>query len=218
MTILNYAFSTFQNCIKRASFAENVSFFSFFVQQVLTFAYASAATQSQASERMPPKEVNRQTSELPNICTDRAGGSPPADPNVIPEEDLAIMKGLGVSVGSRLKRGRYGVVYEGHFTETFSVGRLNEAAGQVASGALEGKASAGQPQTKTSPPPLLHYLFVRPEQTKENGSSFASTNYNGDITFNDMQPGRKFALKFCDTELRKAYHIDDVEQRLQVRK
>lgn len=140
---------------------------------------------------MPPKDLKRQTSELPNISTDRAVGTAAADPNVIPAEDLAIVERLGMSLGSRLKRGRYGVVYEGHFTEAFSVNKLTEAV------TVSGKS------------PLLHYLFIRPELTKEGLSG------NNDFA---MQPGRKFALKFCDIELRKAYHIDDVEQRLQVRK
>lgn len=155
---------------------------------------------------MPPKDVKRQASELPNVSNDRANGAV-ADPNIIPAEDLVIMEGLGMSVGNRLKRGRYGVVYEGHFTEAFSVAKLMEAA----AGATETHAKQETPtQIKTAP--LLHYLFIRPEQM--NGNSFTSSGTSND---DNMQPGRKFAIKFCDTELRKAYHIEDVEQRLQVR-
>ena len=119
------------------------------------------------------KDVKRQASELPVVPSDRTQ-VPTSDPNVIPPEDVTILAELGLSVGHRLKRGRYGVVYEGHFTEAFSMQKLTTR--------------------------QLHYLFVRPEQNGANG---------------DMRAGRKFAVKFCDIESRKAYHIEDIEQRLQ---
>lgn len=168
-------------------------------------------------KKMPPKDVKRQSSELPTVSPDRSA----ADPNVIPSDDLATLASLGMSVGKRLKRGRYGVVYEATFTNAFSMTKLIEAAAE--SGKSE-PAVGGQTKKK----PLLHYLFVRPEQKRGSGlqddtTSSISVNLPSE-TANlestsgsfDMQPGRKFALKYVDIELRKAYHIEDVEQRLRV--
>lgn len=118
------------------------------------------------------KENKRQTSDLP-VLTRKRPDAPTCDPNIIPPDDLTLLGELGMAVEKRLKRGRYGVVYEGHFTDTFSLDKLTTR--------------------------QLHYLFVRSEQRGPSG---------------DMRPGRKFAVKFCDIETRKAYHIEDVEQRL----
>lgn len=46
------------------------------------------------------------------------------NPNLIPEEDLELMESLGLSVGPRMKRGRYGAVFEGVVKENFSFDRL----------------------------------------------------------------------------------------------
>src|SRR5699024_7435933 len=64
-----------------------------------------------------------------------------------------------------LKRGRYGVVYEGHFNEAFSMQKLTTR--------------------------QLHYLFVRPEQNGANGDMRAGRKFA--VKFCDIESGKGYA-------------------------
>ncbi|KAJ6219854.1 hypothetical protein RDWZM_005666 [Blomia tropicalis] len=81
------------------------------------------------------KEIKRKGSELPEMTKNN---NIQMDPHLIPSDDVEILSQLGMCLDGRLKRGRYGVVYKGHFLESFSLDQLRSSS-------------------------RLSYAFVRPE-------------------------------------------------------
>ena len=52
-------------------------------------------------------------------------GSDTKNPNILPVEDVMLFENqFGMKIGQRLKRGRYGVVYQGELTDAFSLDKL----------------------------------------------------------------------------------------------
>lgn len=115
------------------------------------------------------------------------------NPNYLPPEDLDFFQNtLGMAMDKRIKRGRYGVVLKGHFTNTFSVSQL------VSHGTR-----------------LEYFNFKEYSLTKVGHEHLQSDEPMSPFVEPPLlSEGQPFAIKFCDIEGRRAFGMLDIEEKV----